>query len=192
MVQSFHKSAIQAYVDGSAILSSRRGGAGMLLLVPGKTPAPTPPDVPRVETKRPAWPLPHGEIKHAASPIRGYEGYTAYSVWKSIHDTTNNISELQAIELALDKVEDLNCDRSIVTPIVLEIMTDSQWAQGILEKGWKVNANREHVERIKVKIAAFRTAGHSVSLNWVRGHCGLPGNDAAHKLAQQGTASCPA
>jgi ribonuclease HI len=88
-------------------------------------------------------------------------------------DGTNNIAELRAVELVLDDVED--ADRPI------RIYTDSQYAIGVLSKGWKAKANVELVKRVRERLAARK----DVQLHYVRGHSGVPLNERADALAVQ-------
>jgi ribonuclease HI len=194
-----------------------------LVLIPGSISQPLPGTVRQQQPQRQSSPQPENKGEHKAEPsalaacvvddarvtdtaiiatlgTSPRRGYTAITAWKSVFPATNNISELEAIELGLELAmraamtmaplpeKDAQQQKS---KCVIEIMTDSQWALGILESGWKVKANKELVERIKKKIHRCRSnLGHTLRIHWVRGHCGIGGNEMAHKLAQQGTAAC--
>ncbi len=84
---------------------------------------------------------------------------------------TNNVAELTAILNAL-----------VVTPIEepLVVHTDSQYAIGVLSKGWKAKANTELIEKIR---GALR--GRNVRLVYVPGHAGVPLNERADELARE-------
>lgn len=84
---------------------------------------------------------------------------------------TNNIAELAAIELALEKAGDNSRP--------LRIHTDSQYSIGVLTKGWRAKANTELVANVKRLLAAFDDAG----LIYVPGHAGVPLNERADELA---------
>jgi ribonuclease HI len=86
-------------------------------------------------------------------------------------EATNNIAELTAIELALGAVA--APDRPV------RIYTDSQYAIGVLQKGWKAKANQELVARVRKLIARFT----DIELHYVRGHSGIPLNERADALA---------
>lgn len=86
---------------------------------------------------------------------------------------TNNIAELTAIERALDMTE----GRS--EPV--RIHTDSQYAIGVLTKGWKAKANRELIEGIREKLKDRSR----VSIQYVPGHSGVPLNERADELARE-------
>jgi len=85
---------------------------------------------------------------------------------------TNNIAELTAIEEALLAAEDHS------RPLVIH--TDSQYAIGVLSKGWKAKANQELIARIKVTLKLFSKA----QLRYVRGHAGIPDNERVDELAR--------
>lgn len=85
---------------------------------------------------------------------------------------TNNIAELTAIEEALLAAD--ATDRALV------IHTDSQYAIGVLSKGWKAKANQELIARIKAALKPFK----KLELRYVKGHAGIPDNERADELAR--------
>jgi ribonuclease HI len=85
---------------------------------------------------------------------------------------TNNIAELTAI---LRGVEEAGDDRER-----LVVHTDSQYAIGMLSKGWKAKANVELIEKIRARI---RGRG-GVSFVYVPGHAGVPLNERCDELAR--------
>ncbi len=85
---------------------------------------------------------------------------------------TNNIAELTAILRALEIVEDRTRE--------FLVHTDSQYAIGVLSKGWKAKANTELIASIRGALA-----GHPrVSLVYVPGHSGVAWNERADELAR--------
>ena len=82
---------------------------------------------------------------------------------------TNNIAELTAVLRAVERAEG--------API--RIHTDSTYAIGILQKGWRAKANQQLVGHIRDTLAA----NGSVELVHVRGHSGDPLNERADALA---------
>jgi ribonuclease HI len=91
---------------------------------------------------------------------------------------TNNIAELTAIERGLDfaaKDADAARDRRI------RIYSDSAYAIGLLEKGWKAKANQELVARLRRQLTAFPR----VEFVKVAGHAGVPENERCDELARQ-------
>jgi ribonuclease HI len=86
---------------------------------------------------------------------------------------TNNIAELTAIQRALQGVEDPTA--------AMIVHTDSQYAIGVLKKGWKAKANQELIVAIKACMKPFTR----LSFVYVRGHAGIPLNERADELARQ-------
>lgn len=89
-----------------------------------------------------------------------------------IGEATNNVAELTAILRALEWIP------PDVGPIVVH--TDSQYAIGVLQKGWKAKANQELVAHVK-RIVQQRGA----LLRYVPGHEGVPLNERADELARE-------
>ena len=87
-------------------------------------------------------------------------------------DATNNVAELTAILRALEWIP------ADVGPIVVH--TDSQYAIGVLQKGWKAKANQDLVARVK-RVVQERGA----LLRYVPGHEGVPLNERADELARE-------
>lgn len=85
---------------------------------------------------------------------------------------TNNIAELTAVLRAVERAADS------ARPLVVH--TDSQYAIGVLTKGWKAKANTELILRIRQAIAARP----GVRLVYVPGHAGVPLNERADELAR--------
>src|SRR5580704_2316135 len=87
-------------------------------------------------------------------------------------EATNNVAELTAILRALEWAP--RDGREIV------VHTDSQYAIGVLQKGWKAKANGELVARTQ-KVFRSRNA----RLEYVPGHRGVPLNERADELARE-------
>lgn len=85
---------------------------------------------------------------------------------------TNNIAELTAILRALEAIDDPA--QSVL------VHTDSQYAIGVLQKGWKPKANQELIAAIKERMKAFK----ALRLVYVPGHAGVPLNERADALAR--------
>ncbi len=86
---------------------------------------------------------------------------------------TNNIAELTAVLRAVEQTP-------AEAPGIL-IHTDSQYAIGVLTKGWKAKANQELIA--KIKLALKERAG--IRLSYVPGHAGVPMNERADALARE-------
>jgi ribonuclease HI len=87
-------------------------------------------------------------------------------------EATNNVAELTAILRALEWIP--REARAIL------VHTDSQYAIGVLQKGWKAKANGELVARTK-RVMHERGA----RLSYVPGHAGVPLNERADELARE-------
>lgn len=92
----------------------------------------------------------------------------------SVHlgEGTNNIAELSAILLGLRYCE-LKAIRQVT------VMTDSQYAIGVLSKGWKAKANIELIQKIKTAMENFKEC----QFEHVKGHSGNINNDHVDRLA---------
>ena len=88
-------------------------------------------------------------------------------------EATNNIAELTAILRVLERVEDRDAP--------FTIFTDSAYAIGVLTRGWKAKANQSLISQIKQELARFSRP----VLKKVKGHAGIPENEAVDRLARQ-------
>jgi ribonuclease HI len=89
---------------------------------------------------------------------------------------TNNIAELTAILRALEAIKDR--DRPVL------IHSDSNYAIGVVAKGWKAKANQELVIRLRALGAAFPR----LRFVKVEGHAGVPENERCDELAREAIA----
>lgn len=90
-------------------------------------------------------------------------------------EATNNVAELTAI---LRAVEWLPAPASGVV-----VHTDSQYAIGVLQKGWRAKVNQELVAQTKREVAT-----RGARLVYVPGHSGVPLNERADELAREAIA----
>lgn len=90
--------------------------------------------------------------------------------WEYLGKGTNNIAELTAILRALEEIP-------AGTPCVVH--TDSQYAIGVLQKGWKAKKNKELIADLRQTLE-----GHDCRLVYVKGHAGIPLNERADELAR--------
>lgn len=84
---------------------------------------------------------------------------------------TNNIAELTAIKVALEEVKRPD--------LPVRLHTDSNYALGLLTKGWKAKANQELITDIKKEMSRFR----DLTFIKVKGHAGIRENEIADHLA---------
>lgn len=85
--------------------------------------------------------------------------------------TTNNRMELTAVIKGLD-----------ATPWSAHVViySDSTYVVNTMTKGWKRRANHDLWEQLDAV-----TRGRNVRWCWVKAHSGVPGNEAADRLAQE-------
>jgi len=86
-----------------------------------------------------------------------------------IASTTNNQAELTAILQAL---------QALTKPCSIQLYTDSQYAIGVLGKGFKRKSNLELLTHIDEAASL-----HSISYHWVQGHAANRLNQRADELA---------
>jgi ribonuclease HI len=89
---------------------------------------------------------------------------------------TNNIAELVAIERGLSLAAEVTGDRH--RP--MRVYSDSSYAIGLLDKGWKAKANQELVARIRKLVAQ----SSRLAFVKVAGHAGVPENERCDELAR--------
>ena len=87
-------------------------------------------------------------------------------------DATNNVAELTVILCAIEWIP--SDGRAIV------VHTDSQYAIGVIQKGWKAKVNQELVARTKRAVEA-----RGARLVYVPGHQGVALNERADELARE-------
>jgi ribonuclease HI len=92
-------------------------------------------------------------------------------------EATNNVAELTAILRGLEGVTDVGAP--------VRVLTDSSYAIGVLQKGWKAKTNQELIARVKAELSR-RPNAH---LAYVPGHAGVPMNERADQLAREAVTS---
>ena len=112
----------------------------------------------------------------AGAVVKLPDGRTV-EAYKALGMGTNNIGELTAIGLALDLLDQAGFPAD--QPV--RMFTDSQYAEGVLVKGWKAKANQEIIAGLKPRLKARK-----LTLGWLAGHVGIAENERADALAGQG------
>lgn len=100
-------------------------------------------------------------------------------------NTTNNRMELMAA------IEGL---RALKRSCEVDLYTDSQyvrkgiteWLAGWKRNGWKTAARKPVKNDDLWKALDDEVARHKVDWHWVKGHAGIPDNELADELANQG------
>ena len=103
---------------------------------------------------------------------------------------TNNIAELTAIERGLEIASEIartaaktaaGSDPEAGARLRrVRVYSDSGYAIGLLEKGWKAKANQELVARLRKRVAAVP----NLEFVKVPGHAGVPENERCDELAR--------
>lgn len=97
---------------------------------------------------------------------------------------TNNLGELWAVGLALQAAHARILAHPHHTYKQLYIYTDSQFTKGILTLGWR---SSQHSALARVLKQFIRDFPIQVFIEWVPAHVGIPQNERADALAEQGT-----
>jgi ribonuclease HI len=96
--------------------------------------------------------------------------------------TTNNRMELMAAIRGLEALK---------RPTVVDLFTDSQyvqkgiteWLEGWIARGWRT-ASKSPVKNADLwQRLQAATATHTIRWRWVKGHSGVPDNEAVDRLA---------
>ncbi len=99
-----------------------------------------------------------------------FDGYEK-KISKYIGDATNNIAELEAIKTGIRELKKKD--------LPIRIFTDSGYAYGVLELGWKAKKNTKLISSIKKLMFQFK----DIKILKIKGHAGHDGNEQADKLA---------
>jgi ribonuclease HI len=100
-------------------------------------------------------------------------GGTVHEGFEFLGTSTNNVAELTGILRALEAIP-------AEAPSIL-IHTDSQYAIGVLTKGWKAKVNQELIARTRTLLAKRP----QTRIVYVKGHAGVPMNERADELARE-------
>lgn len=158
--------------EGSAAGSSAKKGASKSAKKSGDHHAPTaPPDG--------GW-IAYADGACSGNPgpcglgvvIRGPSGATGEG-YEYLGTGTNNVAELTAILRA--------CEWIPKGDATVDIYTDSSYAIGVLQKGWKAKANQDLVAKVKAALDGRRP---KPKLHYVPGHAGVALNEIADELAR--------
>ena len=99
--------------------------------------------------------------------------------------TTNNKMELTAAIMALKEIKE-PCEIILYTDSKYVLQGIEEWIHNWKKRGWR-GANKKPVKNIDLwkELDELRDE-HNIKWNWVKGHSGDPGNEAADMLANRG------
>ena len=100
-------------------------------------------------------------------------------------NTTNNRMEMTAIIEAL-KIVKMDCDITLYTDSKYVMDGITKWLPNWKKKGW-ITSNKKPVKNKDLwQILEECINKHNIEWQWVKGHAGIPGNEKADELANQG------
>lgn len=100
-------------------------------------------------------------------------------------DTTNNRMELKA---AIEALNALNGSRNVLLHTDSRYVMDgiNDWLPNWKKRGWKTSAKKPVKNQDLWQALDEAISRHQIEWNWVRGHTGVAGNEAADALANRG------
>lgn len=101
--------------------------------------------------------------------------------------TTNNIMEMTAMLVALQVIDQLGCTARIHTDSNLVCQGLQEWLPGWRARNFKNVKNLDLWQQI---IPLYDKLCDRISIHKVKGHSGIPGNEAADRLANKGVKEC--
>ena len=100
-------------------------------------------------------------------------------------NTTNNRMEMTAIIEAL-KIVKMDCEITLYTDSKYVMDGITKWLPNWKKKGW-ITSNKKPVKNKDLwQILEECINKHNIEWQWVKGHAGIPGNEKADELANQG------
>ena len=100
-------------------------------------------------------------------------------------NTTNNRMEMTAIIEAL-KIVKMDCDITLYTDSKYVMDGITKWLPNWKNKGW-ITSNKKPVKNKDLwQILEECISKQNIEWQWVKGHAGIPGNEKADELANQG------
>ena len=100
-------------------------------------------------------------------------------------NTTNNRMEMTAIIEAL-KIVKMDCEITLYTDSKYVMDGITKWLPNWKKKGW-ITSNKKPVKNKDLwQILEECIRKQNIEWQWVKGHAGIPGNEKADELANQG------
>ncbi|HEX4896488.1 MAG TPA: ribonuclease HI [Solimonas sp.] len=101
--------------------------------------------------------------------------------------TTNNRMELMAAIMALETLRE-PCQVTLYTDSSYVMQGLTEWLPGWKRRGWRTADNKPVKNQDLWQRLDAAAARHQVQWQWVKGHAGHAGNEAADRLANEGVA----
>ena len=100
-------------------------------------------------------------------------------------ETTNNRMELKA---AIEALNALNGSRKVLLHTDSRYVMDgiNDWMPNWKKRGWKTASKKPVKNQDLWQLLDEAISHHEIEWRWVRGHTGVPGNEDADRLANQG------
>lgn len=108
---------------------------------------------------------------------------------KTLHggeaQTTNNRMELTAVIRALAALK-RPCNITLYSDSKYVLQGITEWMPNWKSRGWKTAAKKPVLNLDLWQALDAEVARHTIDWQWVKGHSGNPGNEAADQLANRG------
>lgn len=121
----------------------------------------------------------------------GWAWYISEDQWASggWPKATNNRGELQAVIELLKALEDSGADVHVLCDSQYAINSITKWMAGWKKRGWKKAdgkpvLNDDLMKQLDELMSAAKSAGRSVTFEWVKGHANHRMNERADDLAR--------
>ena len=100
-------------------------------------------------------------------------------------NTTNNRMEMTAIIEAL-KIVKMDCNITLYTDSKYVMDGITKWLLNWKKKGWMTSNKKPVKNKDLWQVLEESISKHNIEWRWVKGHAGIPGNEKADELANQG------
>lgn len=101
--------------------------------------------------------------------------------------TTNNRMEMMGAIMALETLREA-CQVTLYTDSSYVMQGLTQWLPGWKKRGWRTADNKPVKNQDLWERLDAAAARHEVQWQWIKGHAGHAGNEAADRLANEGVA----
>ena len=110
---------------------------------------------------------------------------TDKTIYGGEKNTTNNRMEMTAIIEAL-KIVKMDCNITLYTDSKYVMDGITKWLLNWKKKGWMTSNKKPVKNKDLWQVLEESISKHNIEWRWVKGHAGIPGNEKADELANQG------